>query len=106
MFGVFKKLATAKGISKAPLETVFRLTVLEGHSQAKTANLCGCVAPLISRRVKTIEARFGMSVELLLNFAPPPQWRAVRRICSYAGVVSKTKQTGGLERRQPGMCAP
>jgi len=69
VFELFKKLATAKGISKAPLETVFRLTVLEGHSQGKTARLCGCVAPLISRRVKTIEGRFGMSIEQLRNYA-------------------------------------
>jgi hypothetical protein len=69
VFGVFRKLATDKGITKAPLETVFRLTVLEGHSQAKAAGLCGCVPALISRRVKTIESRFGMSIERLRNFA-------------------------------------
>lgn len=28
----------------------------------------------------------------------PQEWRAVRRTCSYAGVVSKTKQTGGPDR--------
>jgi hypothetical protein len=28
----------------------------------------------------------------------PADWRAVRRTCSYAGVVSKTKQTGGPDR--------
>lgn len=28
----------------------------------------------------------------------PREWRAVRRTCSYAGVVSKTKQTGGPDR--------
>src|SRR5690606_31129478 len=28
----------------------------------------------------------------------PEEWRAVRRTCSYAGVISKTKQTGGPER--------
>lgn len=28
----------------------------------------------------------------------PREWRAARRTCSYAGVVSKTKQTGGPER--------
>jgi hypothetical protein len=54
---------------KAPLGMVFRLTVLEGHSQAKAARLCGCVPALISRRVKTIESRFEMSIEQLRNFA-------------------------------------
>jgi transposase len=29
------------------------------------------------------------------ELGPPNQWRAVRRLCSYAGVVSRTKQTGG-----------
>jgi hypothetical protein len=69
VFELFKKLATHRGITKAPLETVFRLAVLEGHSQAQTARLCGCVPALISRRVKTIESRFEMSVEQLRNFA-------------------------------------
>ena len=69
VFELFKKLATSRGITKARLETVFRLAVLEGHSQRKTARLCRCVPPLISRRVKTIEARFGMSIERLRNFA-------------------------------------
>jgi hypothetical protein len=54
---------------KAPPARVFRLTVLEGNSQAKTARLCGCVPALISRRVKMIESRFGMPIEQLRNFA-------------------------------------
>ena len=29
------------------------------------------------------------------ELGPPNQWRAVRRLCSYAGVVPRTKQTGG-----------
>jgi transposase len=29
------------------------------------------------------------------ELGPPSQWRDVRRLCSYAGVVPKTKQTGG-----------
>lgn len=69
VFELFTKLATGKRIKKAPLETVFRHTVLKGHSQNKAAELCGCVPPLISRRVKTIESRFQMSIERLRNFA-------------------------------------
>ncbi len=69
VFELFKKLATRPGITKAPLETVFRLTVLEGHSQGQTARLCKCVPALISRRVKTIESRFDMSIDQLRNFA-------------------------------------
>jgi len=34
----------------------------------------------------------------MAELGPPSQWRAVRRMCSYAGVVSKTKQTGGPEK--------
>jgi transposase len=29
------------------------------------------------------------------ELGPPAQWRALRRLCSYAGVVPRTKQTGG-----------
>ena len=34
----------------------------------------------------------------MAELGPPQQWRALRRMCSYAGVVSKTKQTGGPEK--------
>ena len=34
----------------------------------------------------------------MAELGPPQQWRALRRMCSYAGVVSKTKQTGGPEQ--------
>lgn len=32
------------------------------------------------------------------QLGPPHQWRAVRRLCSYAGVVPKSKQTGGADQ--------
>jgi len=32
------------------------------------------------------------------ELGPPPQWRAVRRLCSYAGVIPKSKQTGGPDQ--------
>jgi transposase len=32
------------------------------------------------------------------ELGPPTQWRAVRRLCSYAGVVPRTKQTGGPDK--------
>jgi transposase len=31
----------------------------------------------------------------MAELGPPTQWQAVRRLCSYAGVVPKIKQTGG-----------
>jgi hypothetical protein len=44
----------------------------------------------------------GMGITLaagwMAELGPPQQWRAVGRMCSYAGVVSKTKQTGGPEK--------
>lgn len=44
----------------------------------------------------------GMGITLaagwMAELGPPGQWRSVRRLCSYAGVVSKTKQTGGPEK--------
>ncbi len=67
VFGLMKRLEGGAKQRKAPLGTVFRLTV--GLSQRATARRCGCVAPLISRRVRTIEARLGMSVERLRNYA-------------------------------------
>lgn len=44
----------------------------------------------------------GMGITLASGWTaqlgPPSQWRAVRRLCSYAGVVPKSKQTGGPEK--------
>ena len=32
------------------------------------------------------------------ELGPPKRWRAVRQLCSYAGVVPKTEQTGGPDK--------
>jgi transposase len=32
------------------------------------------------------------------ELGPPSQWRAVRQLCSYSGVVPKSKQTGGPDK--------
>jgi hypothetical protein len=32
------------------------------------------------------------------ELGPPSQWRSVRQLCSYAGVVPKSKQTGGPQK--------
>jgi hypothetical protein len=32
------------------------------------------------------------------ELGPPTQWRSVRQLCSYSGVVPKSKQTGGPEK--------
>jgi transposase len=49
----------------------------------------------------------GMGVTLaagwMAELGPPEQWRALRRICSYCGVVAKSQQTGGPEKEpRPG----
>jgi hypothetical protein len=69
VFALFTKLASEGKIEKAPLDRVFRLAVLEGHSQRQVAQRCGCVPPLISRRIQTIEARFGLTLEQLRYLA-------------------------------------
>jgi hypothetical protein len=69
VFMLMKSLEGGRKQHKAPLPVVFRLTVLEGRSQAWVARDCECVPALISRRVKVIESRFGMPLERLRNFA-------------------------------------
>jgi hypothetical protein len=69
VFALVKGLEDGAKQRKAPLSAVFRRVVLEGCSQVKAAGLFGCVPALISRRVKTIEARLGMSVDRLRSFA-------------------------------------
>jgi hypothetical protein len=34
----------------------------------------------------------------MAELGPPDQWRALRRICAYAGVVPRTKQSGGPDK--------
>jgi transposase len=34
----------------------------------------------------------------MTELGPPDQWRAVRQLCSYGGVVPRSKQTGGPEK--------
>jgi hypothetical protein len=36
-----------------------------------------------------------LSAGLIAELGPPKQWRSLRRLCSYAGVVPRTQQTGG-----------
>ena len=57
VFALMKKLDDASRTRKAPLGRVFRLLVLEGHSQAVVAVKCRCTPSLISLRVAEIERR-------------------------------------------------
>ena len=71
VFGILTKLRSEPGHRKAPLATVFELTVLEQLSQKEAAKRCRprCAPSLICSRVKTLEARFEMSIEQLRNLA-------------------------------------
>jgi len=40
-----------------------------------------------------------LAAAITAELGPPNQWRAVRRLCSYAGVIPRVKQTGGPERQ-------
>jgi len=71
IFTLLRKLRTDPGKRKAPLGTVFELTVLDGLSQKEAAKRCRprCVASLITARIRTIERRFGMPLADLRNYA-------------------------------------
>jgi hypothetical protein len=69
IFAVLGKLRTETGMRKAPLHTVFEYMVLHGLSGRQTARRCNCTPSLISARVKTLQARFGLSVRQLQNYA-------------------------------------
>jgi uncharacterized coiled-coil protein SlyX len=57
VFALMKKLDDGSRTRKAPLGRVFRLLILEGHSQAVVAEKCQCTRSLISLRVAEIERR-------------------------------------------------
>jgi transposase len=45
-------------------------------------------------------AGFGITLAAggIAELGPPSQWRSVRQLCSYSGVVPKSKQTGGPDK--------
>jgi hypothetical protein len=57
VFALMKKLDEGARTRKAPLGRVFRLLILEGHSQEVVAVKCRCTPSLISLRVAEIERR-------------------------------------------------
>jgi transposase len=72
---------------------------LEGSIQALDREVAYWLAQTPGALLTSIS---GMGVTLAAGWmaerGAPQEWRAVRRTCSYAGVVSKTKQTGGPDR--------
>ena len=69
VFALMKSLDAGDRTRKAPLERVFRLLVLEGHSQDAVAVKCQCSAGLISLRVTEIERRMQRPLEQLRALA-------------------------------------
>jgi hypothetical protein len=69
VFELMKRLDAGAKVRKAPLERVFRLLVLEGHSQENAARQCRCAPSLISSRVGEIEKRMGLSLANLKTLA-------------------------------------
>ena len=69
VFALMKSLDAGERTRKAPLERVFRLLVLEGHSQDAVAVKCQCSAGLVSLRVTEIERRMGRPLEQLRALA-------------------------------------
>jgi len=62
VFALMKSLDAGERTRKAPLDRVFRLLVLEGHSQETVAVKCQCSPGLVSLRVAEIERRMGRPV--------------------------------------------
>jgi hypothetical protein len=68
VFRVLTLLRTEPRKRKAPLHTVFEFAVLQGLAGKDVAKACGCAPSLVSRRMTTMEKRFGMSVKRLRNY--------------------------------------
>lgn len=67
VFALMKMLDS--GPQKAPLESVFRLLVLEGRSQAYAARACKCSKGLLSLRATEIEKRMKRTIPELQGLA-------------------------------------
>jgi transposase len=106
--------AQLKELAKKVLEPAPEQTVMLQRSLAKLVELYrGLEASitLLDREVAYWLARtpgalltsipgFGITLAAgwTAELGPPTQWRAVRRLCSYAGVVPRSKQTGGPDK--------
>jgi len=67
VFALMKMLDS--GAKKAPLDTVFRLLVVEGRTQEYAARVCKCSEGLVSMRVTEIEKRMKKSITELQGLA-------------------------------------
>lgn len=69
VFALMKSLDAGPKKRKAPLDRVFRMLVLEGHSQEAVAQQCRCAKSLVSSRVDEIERTMGRSIADLRGVA-------------------------------------
>jgi hypothetical protein len=67
VFALLKMLDS--GAKKAPLDTVFRLLVVEGRTQEYVARACKCSEGLVSMRVAEIEKRMKKTIPELQGLA-------------------------------------
>ena len=82
-------LAQLAGLYRGLEESIARIDREVAHWLARTPG-----AWLTSIPGFGITLAAGWTAEL----GPPSQWRSVRQLCSYSGVVPKTKQTGGPDK--------
>ncbi len=82
-------LAQLVGLYRALESSITRIDREVAHWLARTPG-----AWLTSLPGLGITLAAGWTAEL----GPPTQWRAVRQLCSYSGVVPKSKQTGGPQK--------
>ena len=82
-------LAQLVGLYRGLEESITRIDREVAHWLARTPG-----AWLTSIPGFGITLAAGWTAEL----GPPSQWRSMRRLCSYCGVVPKTKQTGGPDK--------
>ena len=115
--GVMEPQETAgqlKQLAKDVLEPAPEQTVMLQQTLAQLVSLFRCLDGSISRIDREVAhwlartpgawltsiAGFGITLAAgwTAELGPPSQWRSVRQLCSYSGVVPKSKQTGGPEK--------
>jgi len=84
-----RTLAQLVGVYRGLDQSIAMLDLEVAHWLAKTPG-----AWLTSIQGMGITLAAGWTAEL----GPPSQWRAARQLCSYSGVVPRSKQTGGPDK--------
>jgi hypothetical protein len=84
--------------------TLTQLVTLYRGLQASVATLDCELAYWLARTPGALLTSIGgvgvtLAAAVTAELGPPNQWRAVRRLCSYAGVIPRIKQTGGPDRQ-------